>query len=194
MKKLLPLLLAGTLVLGGCSTAWLSTLDNYVKIAGPILIQILDLVAIAKGVPVNAALQAKITADQASVTALANSIASAGSANVAGTCQQFNLAVQTFAGDLSQIEQLANVGPATSAEVSAALSIAQAAITEIETPIAACAAAPTNTVAKLELQAGVAKAVSPEETLRRFNAVVDAKHRVHLHSKLARTFTFGHLQ
>lgn len=192
-KKLLAaVLLVG--VTAGCSTAWLSTLDKYVQVAGPILIQILDIVSLAKGTPVDQGLQAKITADQAAVTTLANSISAASAANLPTVCSQFNQAVSTFQSDLGAIEQLANVGPNTAGEIGAAVSIAQAAIQEVEAPIQACSVAPNPAAARLILQSAALKVTSPEDVIKRFNAVVDSKHRVYLHSKFVRVVTFGHLQ
>jgi hypothetical protein len=189
MKKLLVPVLAATMLCVGCSAAWVSTLENYVKIAGPILIQILDIVSLAKGDAPSPALVSKITADQASVTALVNSIATASEENLPSECAQFNVAVATFAGDLSSIEQLANIGGKTSAEVQAAMGIAQAAFAEVEAPLAACANAPSPAAAKRALS--VAKVTSPSGIVSAFNAVVDKKHRVHLHSEFARVATFG---
>lgn len=178
-----------------CSTTWLSTFDGYLQVAGPILIQILDIVALAKGTPVPAQLEAKITADQASLNSLAASVQSAASTNVQGACAQFNLAVQTFAGDLSAIEQLANVSnSATQNEINAAVSIAQQAIAEVETPIAACQSAPGQTAALAALQLTATGITSPNDIVKRFNAVVDAKHHVHLHNKFMRIVSFGKLQ
>jgi hypothetical protein len=193
MKKLLALTLCCTLFFTGCSAAWLSTFDGYLKIAGPILIQILDIVALAKGQPVNATLQAKILADEKSVQALADSVSQATSTDITSTCAAFNVAVATFAGDLTQIEQLANIGPNTSGEITAAVGIAEAAIQEIEAPIAACSTAPKAT-AMITLRSAVLKVKSPNDVVRRFNAVVDSKHRVHLHSLPVRVLSFGHYQ
>ena len=193
-NTMIALVLCVLMIATGCSTAWLAPFENYVKIAGPILIQILEIVSVAKGVPVNPALAAKITADQAAVTALANSINSATSANLPTTCSAFNQAVATFAGDLSQIEQLANIGPNTAGEIGAAVGIAQAAIQEIEAPVAACASAPSPAAAKQILKAAALTVKSPNETVKRFNAVVDKKHHVHLHSLPVRAVTFGYLQ
>lgn len=194
MKRALIPILAVTMVLAGCSTAWLTTFEGYLKIAGPILIQILDIVSLAKGTAPNAALEAKITADSAALQTLANSVSAADSANLPSTCAAFNQAVTTFAGDLTTIEQLANIGPGTSGEIQAALGIAQAAITEIEVPIAACANAPNGPAALARLRVAAVTVKSPEDVVKRFNAVVDKKHRVHLHSWPLRVISVGHLQ
>jgi len=191
MKRLPVFVLCCTLLATGCSVAWLSTLENYIKIAGPILIQILDIVSLAKGQPPNVALQAKISADQAAVSQLANSISAADSANLPRTCAAFNQAVSTLAGDLNSIEQLANIGPGTSGEIQSALGIAQAAIQEVEAPIQACESAPNPATAMVRLQAAAVKVTSPDDVVSRFNAVVDKKHHVHLHSTAVRWLTFG---
>jgi hypothetical protein len=192
--KALAVTLCLALGLSACSTAWLSTFDGYLKIAGPILIQILEIVSVAKGVQASPALVAKINADQKAVNTLADSVSKAAAADLPNTCAAFNQAVQTFAGDLTQIEQLANVGPSTAGEIGAAVGIAQAAIQEIEAPIAACATAPSPAAARQILKAAALTVKSPNDTVRRFNSVVDAKHHVHLHSLPVRAVTFGYLQ
>ena len=194
MKKSLAVLLTLTLLTVGCSATWLSTFSGYVKIAGPILIQILDIVALAKGQPINASLQAKITADQNALNTLASSVSSASAANLLSTCANFNLAVATFAGDLTAIEQIANTGVTVSGEIGAAVGIAQAAISEIEVPITACQNAPTPAAARMHLTLAALTVTSPSDVVKRFNAVVDSKHRVHLHSAPVRVLTFGKLQ
>jgi len=192
--KLIALTLCVLMVATGCSTAWLSQFESYAKIAGPILIQILEIVSVAKGVPVSPALVAKINADQKAVDVLANSVSKAAAADLPNTCAAFNQSVATFASDLSAIEQLANVGPNTAGEIGAAVGIAQAAIQEIEAPVAACANAPSPAAAKAILKAAALTVKSPNDTLRKFNAVVDKKHHIHLHSFPARVASFGYLQ
>jgi hypothetical protein len=194
-KTLTSLILCAALMFGvGCSTTWLTTFEGYLKIAGPILIQILEIVSLARGVPVSATLVAKINSDEAAVTSLANSINAASAANLPTTCAAFNQAVSTFAGDLSSIEALANIGPNTSGEIAAAVGIAQAAIQEIQTPISACQGSSTPAMARAVLQSAALHVTSPDDVVRRFNAVTDSKHHVHLHSKLTRVMTFGRAQ
>lgn len=194
-RKLIAVALLATLSFSvACSTAWLTTFDGYLKIAGPILIQILDIVSIAKGVPVNQAMVAKINADQAALNSLADSITTATAADLPNTCAAFNQAVATFSADLTAIEQLANVGPNTSGEIGAAVGIAQAAIQEIEAPIQACQSAPNARVARERLQNAALTVKSPNDVVKRFNSVVDAKHHVHIHALPLRVLSFGKLQ
>jgi hypothetical protein len=179
----------------GCTSAWLSTFDGYLKVAAPMLIQILDIVALARGTAVNSQLIAKINSDSAALNKLADSVNSAAAADVQGTCAQFNLSVQTFAGDLAAIEELAQISDTTKKQqVDAVLSIAQQLVLEIEAPIQACQVAPTSQVAMAKLQASVYKISKPEDVVRRFNAVVDSKHRIHLHNRMVRALSLGKLQ
>ncbi len=187
-KAVLPVILM--LGLTGCTNEF-STFEGYLRIAGPVMIQLVDLVALATGKPPDAALIAKINRDQAATNALVASIQSASSASLPGTCQQFNLAVSTFAGDLSAIETLGQVSdPKTQETYTVALGIAEAAIQEIEVPIASCATA-TPAVAKAQLKVAAATVTSPSNVVSKFNAAVDKKHQVHLHSAAVRYLTLG---
>ncbi len=191
MKKVLAISLISCLLCTGCSTTWLSTFDGYLKIAGPILIQILDIVSLAKGTAPSAALIAKINADQVALNTLAQSVSTASSQNIPSVCAAFNTAVSTFASDLGAVEQVANIGTGTSGEIAAILGIAQAAISEIEVPIASCQASTSNAQALSRLQSASTKITSPSDVVKRFNALVDKKHHVHLHSASVRYLTFG---
>lgn len=60
MKKILiAAILAATVTLTGCSTAWVSTLDSILAAAAPALINILQIVAVAEGKPMNSGLDRK---------------------------------------------------------------------------------------------------------------------------------------
>jgi hypothetical protein len=193
-KQLLAVVLVAVLFTSACSTAWLATFDGYLKIAGPILIQILDIVSVATGTGTNPTLQAKINGDAAALTVLANSVEKATSASIPNACAAFNAGVSTLAGDWTAIEQIINAGPKASGEITAAMGIAQATIAEIEAPLTACQNAPTPAAAKMVLQSAALRVTSPNDVLKRYNAVVDSKHRVHLHSAPVRFLTLGKLQ
>jgi|SRR5579871_716215 len=195
MKKLLAPILLCVMLSTGCSTSWLSTFDSYLSIIGPVLTQILDIVALAQGQPPNAQLAAKIAADQAAANSLAASVNSATAQNVTGACAAFNLGVQTFADDLTQIETIVQINNLnTQGEIAAGVGIAQAAMAEIEAPIAACQAAPSQKAALQVLKSYSYKLKGGEDVARRFNAVVDSKHHVHYHSKWVRILSLGHEQ
>jgi hypothetical protein len=194
-KKLISLALVGVLGFAtACSTSWLTTFEDYLKIAGPILTEILNIVAEVNGTPVNTQLEAKISADSAAVNSLAQSINAATAQDVQGTCAQFNLAITTLNGDLGQIEQLANVGTSTSQEIAASLGIAQAVFAQIEAPIAACQAATSNATALKALAAPAGHVPTAQNLVQAFNAVAGPKHQVHLHNKLVQYGSFDRLQ
>lgn len=200
------LVLLATMFTAGCSAAWLTTFESYLKIAAPSLISILDLIALATGHPVNAALVAKINADGAALTSAADSVAKAGASNTQGACQQFNLAIATFAANLTAIEQVGQVSsPATQAQIAALTQLAQQTISEIEAPIASCAAS-TQPVAHMAMARSAAGLTKPAEYTVKFNSILDRNTgdvavvgktkplHIHVHSKLARYATAGLLK
>lgn len=196
-KGILASVLGIILITVGCSTAWLVTFDNYLKVVGPVLIQVVDLIALKTGKPVNAALIAQINQK----TGAASSAAQAVQAdvnnvqNLPGACQKLNASVQDVSALLPQIETLANISNVqTQTDIAAGLSIGQAIIAEVEIPITSCQTAPSTMVANARLRATLPRLTTPEEFVKKFNAVVDKKHQVHLHGKFARVLTFGRLQ
>jgi len=75
MKKALIVALFLAVSCTGCSTAWVSTLDSILAAAAPALINILQIVAVANGQPMNAGLAAKINSDAANIKTLAGDFA-----------------------------------------------------------------------------------------------------------------------
>jgi hypothetical protein len=71
MRKVLVVALSLSMFCTACSTAWVSTLDSILAAAAPALINILQIVAVANGQPVNATLAAKINADATIIKTLA---------------------------------------------------------------------------------------------------------------------------
>ena len=63
MKSVLVVVLSLVVLCTACSTAWVSTLDSILAAAAPALVNILQIVAVANGQPVNSNLEAKINAD-----------------------------------------------------------------------------------------------------------------------------------
>lgn len=204
MKKFLPLALIATVLTVGCSTTWLTTFESYLKIAGPALISILELIGIAKGEVPSAALVAKINADQSSLNTLAASVSSATGQNVQGVCAQFNLAVQTFASDATAVESIAQVSnPTTQAQIQDAIQLFQVALSEVEAPIASCQAAASPAVSIAALAKAAVTVKSPAQYVSQFNAIMDRQTtdpkvagktkplHIHYHSSLVRAVTFG---
>src|SRR5260370_4820121 len=79
MRKALVVALSLAMFCTACSTAWVSTLDSILAAAAPALINILQIVAVAKGQPINSNLSAKINADATVIKTLAADFAKASS-------------------------------------------------------------------------------------------------------------------
>ncbi len=75
MKKALIGVLFLAVTCTACSTAWVSTLDSILAAAAPALINILQIVAVANGQPMNAGLAAKINSDAGDIKTLAGDLA-----------------------------------------------------------------------------------------------------------------------
>ena len=92
MKKILVLALSLTMFCTACSTAWVSTLDSILAAAAPALVNILQIVAMANGRPMNSNLAAKINDDATVIKTLAGDFAKASSGSAPGICQQLQTA------------------------------------------------------------------------------------------------------
>ena len=84
MRKALIVVLSLAMFCTACSTAWVATLDSILAAAAPALINILQIVAVANGQPVNANLAAKISADATIIKTLAGDFAKASSGSSTG--------------------------------------------------------------------------------------------------------------
>jgi hypothetical protein len=114
MKKILvvPLSLAmfcTAMFCTACSTTWVSTLDSILAAAAPALINILQIVAVANGQPMNSGLTSKINADAAAVKTLAGDFATASSLAAPGVCSQLQAAVSAYQADQTLVLQAAQV-------------------------------------------------------------------------------------
>src|SRR6202451_4808938 len=109
MKKALIVILALALFSAACSTAWVSALDSILAAAAPALVNILQIVAVANGQPVNSELAAKINADATVIKTLATDFAKASSGSAPGVCQQLQAAVGAYQSDQALVLQAAQV-------------------------------------------------------------------------------------
>src|ERR1035437_5038014 len=109
MRKVLVVALSLAMFCTACSTAWVSTLDSILAAAAPALINILQIVAVANGQPVNSNLTAKINADATIIKTLAGDFAKASSGSAPGVCQQLQAAVGTYQADQQLVLQVAQV-------------------------------------------------------------------------------------
>ena len=112
MKTMLVVALMFAMLCTGCSTAWVSTLNSILAVAGPALINILQIVAIANNQPLNGALANKINVDVAAVKTLAADFAKASSNSAPGVCRQLEAAVSAYQTDQQLVLQVAQVGDA----------------------------------------------------------------------------------
>lgn len=202
-KPVLALLLCMTLALSACSTTWISTLDNILVAAAPALVNILNIVALAEGKPLNSTLAAKITTDASSIQTLAKDFAGASSLAAPGVCSQLQAAITTYSQDESQVMSLASVSdPATEAKIETLSALVAGTITAITDVIPSCSAASSAT---FRAALGAHPVPLPLKSfVRSYNAVLTAptgktavdsftkSHQVHVHSLLFRTITIGH--
>jgi len=200
MKKTLAVTLSIAMFCTACSTAWVSTLDSILAAAAPALINILQIVAVANGQPVNSNLITKINADATIVKTLASDFAKASSLAAPGVCSQLQAAVSAYQADQALVLQVAQVGdPNTQTKITLLADLVGGTIVAIEAVIPACqTASAANTFRS-------APPYSLTTFVNRYNGVlvmptgnpaVDAvtqKLKLHRHSVFAHAVTFGKL-
>jgi hypothetical protein len=198
MKKALIVLLSLTMFCTACSTAWVSTLDSILAAAAPALVNILQIVAIANGQPINSNLAAKINADATAIKTLAADFAKASAGSAPGTCQQLGAAVGAYQADQALVLQVAQVSDQNT----------QTKITLLAGLVASTVQAITAVIPACQSNAQAFKA-GPPYSVSTFaahynsilvtptgNAAVDAatqKLKLHQHSKVVRSLSFGRL-
>jgi hypothetical protein len=201
MKRKSPYLvviLCGSMLLTGCSAAWVSTLDSILAAAAPALINILQIIAIAEGKPFHSELATKINSDAATIKQLAGDFASASAAAAPGVCQQLNAAIGVYTQDQQAVLALAQVSDSATQQKIAVLSgLVTSTIAAITAVIPQC----QNRLAKMaEPPLNVQRFVADYNaalTARTGNAAVDAvtpKLKVHKHCAVVRYATLGILK
>jgi len=187
-------------ILAGCSTAWVGTFDNILTAAAPALINILEIVALSKGVPIDAALESKINADAATMKSLANDFAVASASASPQVCSQLQAAIQTYSNDQQQVMSLANVAnPVVQEKITVLSSLVAGTVTAVLAVVPQCQQAS-------QMKASLVKAAPPiplKEFVGSYDAIltkptgvkdIDSftkKHAIHYHGKLVRALTFG---
>jgi hypothetical protein len=184
----------------GCSTAWVTTLDDILIAAAPALINILNIVAIAKGQPINTALESQITADAARVKTLAADFSAASAAAAPTACAQLQAAINTYSADQAQVMALAQVSdPATQTKIETLSALISGTIVAITAVIPSCQQAASfkatleKTAVPLPLKTFV-KSYNDTLKVKTGNAAVDSftkSHEVHVHGKFVRVITLG---
>jgi len=199
MRKALIVVLSFALLSTACSTAWVSALDSILAAAAPALINILQIVSVANGQPMNSNLTAKINGDAAAIKMLAADFARDGGTNACITLQN---AVATYQVDQALVLHLAQVKDSNTQEkITLLADLVSGTVGAITAVIPACQA-PTSSARSanaerlLKLRNFVAS-YNVILTARTGNAAVDAatpKLVIHQHSKVARYVSLGYLQ
>jgi hypothetical protein len=201
MQGTLAVILISAMLCTGCSAAWVTTLDTILAAAAPALVNILQIVALAQGHPLNTNLQAKINTDAGLIKTLALDFSNASSGAAPGVCKQLQAAVNTYSGDQQMVLQLAQVSDAkTQTKITMLVDLVAGTVSAITAAIPSC----QQTTAFRSLKA------TPPYNVSNFvadynrvlvaptgNADVDAatpKLMLHRHSRVVRVVTFGQLQ
>lgn len=200
----LAVLLVCTMVIVGCSAAqWLTTIDDIISVAAPSLVNILNIISIAKGQPLNATLAAKITTDATTVKTLASDFADASASAAPQACAQVQTAIATYSSDEAQVMSAANVSdPATQAKIVTLSSLIAGTVQAVLSVLPNCA---TSSVFKGSLTAKSVP-IPLKSFIKSYNKNliaptglfgVDAytkAHQVHEHGKFVRVVSFGTAQ
>jgi len=142
MKRVLVVTLSLAMFCTACSTTWVSTLDFVLAAAAPALINILQIVAVANGQPVNSNLIAKINADATVVKTLAGDFAMASSLAAPGVCSQLQAAVSAYQADQTLVLQVAQVSDQnTQTKIALLADLVGGTVVAIESVIPSCQSA-----------------------------------------------------
>lgn len=197
-------ILVGVLLLAmfctACSTAWVSTVDSILAVAAPALINILEIVAVANGQPLDSVEVAKINTDVSALQTLASDFANASPANAAGICAKLQGAISVYQQEEELILSIAQVSDANTQNKIALLSgLVEGTVNSILAVIPPCHAT-QNGALELAAAPSVKKFVVSYNailTAKTGDAAVDAltaKRRLYGHSKLVRTLSLGRLE
>ena len=200
-RKALVVVLSLAMLCTACSTAWVSMLDAILAAAAPALINILQIVAVANGQPVNANLAAKINTDATIIKTLAGDFAKASSGSAPGVCQQLQAAVSVYQADQQLVLQIAQVGDSnTQTKITLLADLVAGTVNAIMAVIPSCQNAGATQKIKTAPSYSVSSFANHYNSILLAptgNAAVDAaipKLKLHQHSKLVRAVTFGRLE
>jgi hypothetical protein len=200
MKRILVVTLSLAMFCTACSTAWVSTLDSILAAAAPALINILQIVAVANGQPVNSNLIAKINADATVVKTLAGDFARTSSLAAPGVCSQLQAAVSAYQADQALVLQVAQVGDQnTQTKITLLADLVGGTIVAIEAVIPSCQGASAAKSFRSAPSYSLATFVTRYNgilVMPTGNPAVDAvtqKLKLHPRSVFVRAVTFGKL-
>jgi hypothetical protein len=203
MKNCLVVVVCLAVFSTACSTAWVVTLDSILAAAAPALVNILQIVAVAKGKPMNSNLAAKINADAAAIKTLAGDFARASSGGNTSVCSQLQASIGVYQADQQLVLESAQVSdPKTQTKISLLAGLVAGTVEAITAVIPSCQSAASSSAQEFK--------AAPPYRVSTFvahynsilvaptgNAAVDAttqKMKLHEHSKIARVISFGRLQ
>ena len=200
MRTILVFTLSIVILLTGCSAAWVSTLDSILAVAAPALVNILQIVAVANGQPLNSSLTTKINSDALAIRTLADDFAIVSSSSAPGVCQELQAAISTYQTDQQLVLQIAQVSDTnTQTKISLLAGLAVATVQAITAVIPSCQSAPSAHAFKAQPSLKVQNFVSEYNAILKIktgNPAVDAlsqKLTLHEHSKVVRVLTLGRL-
>ncbi len=203
MKKALIVALFLAVSCTACSTAWVSTLDSILAAAAPALINILQIVAVANGQPMNAGLAAKINSDAANIKTLAGDFAKVSSESGPGVCQQLQAAIGAYQADQQLVLQVAQVSDAnTQTKITLLSGLVAGTVQAITAVIPSCQSASQSQSQRFEAVppyriSSFADHYNSVLVAKTGNAAMDAvtpAMRLPGHSKVVRVLTFGKLR
>ena len=201
MRRVLVVALSLAMFCTACSTAWVSTLDSILAAAAPALINILQIIAVANGQPVNSTLEAKINADAAIIKMLAADFAQASSGSAPGVCQELQAAVSAYQADQQLVLQVAQVSDSnTQTKITLLTDLVAGTVNAITAVIPSCQNAAASRSMKTTPPYSVSTFAAHYNSIlvaKTGDAAVDAvtpKLKLHRHSELVQVVTFGRLQ
>jgi hypothetical protein len=201
MRKVLAVALSLAMFCTACSSAWVATLDSILATAAPALVNILQIVAVANGQPMNSNLAAKINADATIIKTVAGDFAKASSGSAPGACQELQAAVSAYQADQQLVLQVAQVSDSnTQNKIALLADLVAGTVSAITAAIPSCQNAASAHNSKPALPYSVSTFTDHYNRIlvaSTGNAAVDAatpKLKLHRHSKLVRSLTFGQLQ
>jgi hypothetical protein len=201
MRKVLVVALSFAMFCTACSTAWVATLDSILAAAAPALINILQIVAVANGKPLNGELVAKINTDATVIKTLAADFAKVSSGSAPGACQQLEAAVSAYQADQQLVLQIAQVSdPNTQTKIILLTGLVAGTVNAITAVIPSCQNAAATGSMKSAPPYNVSTFTDSYNSILvapTGNAGVDAvtpKLKLHRHSKFVQAVTFGRLQ
>ena len=161
------------LIVSGCSTAWISEVDNILAAVAPALINVLNIIAVAEGKPLDAALAAKINADAANLKIVATDLSTATAAAAPTACAQTQAAANSLTADAQAVLAVVQVSSAKSTTNALLVFNAADAIVNTVVGLLPSCAAPVP-VAKATFLAK-AQALDSKTLLHAYNAALSKK-------------------